>query len=82
MDTVILDIDSDCAQIAVSYRMKFKDYAQIPQPSPAIEGGENRITEEQIYVEVFKDATHAGECDRRSDLICERVDNRSWKVGL
>ena len=81
MDIIILDIDSDCSQIAVSYRMKFKDYDQVPKASPITELGNPSIPEEQIYVEVFKDVTHAGECDRRSDLICERASKREWSVG-
>ncbi len=77
MDVIILDIDSDCSQIAVSYVMRYTEGASIAynENSPIQPG------EFQIYTEVFKDLKSDSVCQKRIVPFCEKAENRDWKVG-
>jgi hypothetical protein len=79
MDVVIIDIDSDCDQIAVTYSMRFnKEHmggqiaTYFPPPSDTY----------QIYTEVFRDEDHLMNCDAINVPVCDKPAGRGWKVGI
>ena len=92
MNVFILDIDSDCSQIAVSYIMKYpsgkpnddsnaKDIIKDNNEEGNNEEGNNK-SEFVIYTEVFKDNKHTKSCHEDEILYCEKSSLRSWHVGI
>ncbi|MCK5848002.1 MAG: hypothetical protein KAH01_02245, partial [Caldisericia bacterium] len=76
MNAEIIDITSDCSQIAVSYIMSY--------------GHENNTDEDQVdegahsfmYIEVFEDTMETKECHKVRIPVCDRAKSRDWKVGI
>jgi len=88
MDVVIIDIDSDCDQIAVTYGMRFnQDYLDIKHKvahelAKIVVDFPPKSNSYQIYTEVFRDEDHEFNCDAIELPVCERAGLRNWSTGI